>query len=202
VSHHEEQIRRLLDDIAGGGALSQRALAQKLGIALGLTNQLLRMLADRGFVTTVRALGRRVRYVLTQAGTEEHARMSRNHLIQALTSYAEARDRIRRRLTEIAGRQTDRDRPRVVFYGLGQAAEIGMACAAEAGLRLVGVVDDAPGEDGVILGVPVRSPVDLTPTSLGGEPFDWILVTELSRTEDIRRQLQALGLGNDRVCWL
>jgi DNA-binding MarR family transcriptional regulator len=204
MSDHTELIRRLLEDIASGNALTQRALAVRLGVALGLTNQLLRLLSEQGLVIARPASGRRVIYSLTQAGSDENARLARAHLHRALASYASARDRIRERMAEIAARRPagPSDLPRVIFYGSGQAAEIGVACAAEMGLRLVGVVDEGWDKEKALFGVPVWPPVELSATSLGGEPFDWILVTELSKTDAIRRQLHALGVAGERVCWL
>jgi ribosomal protein S25 len=201
VSHHSEQIRRILEDIAAESAVSQRILARRLGIALGLTNQLLRRLSSQGLVTTVRARGNRLIYALTAAGSEEHMRLSRDHLNRSLATYSAVRDRIRRRLVDIA-EQRGRDMPRVVFYGWGEAAEIGTACATEAGVRLVGVVDDRCEPAGTPRGVRLCSPQQLTERSLGGEPFDWILVTALSRTQVIQRQLDEIGLPRDRVSWL
>src|SRR5258708_1170641 len=204
MSDHTERIRRLLEDIASGNALTQRALAQRLGMALGLTNQLLRLLADRGLVMARPTSRHRVTYVLTQAGSEEHARLTRAHLNRTLESYSAAREGIRQRLAEIVDQQPRvvPEPHRVVFYGSGQAAEIGMACAQEIGLRLVGVVDDDWESARTLFGVPVWSPVDLRATALGGQPFDWILVTEFSKNEEISRLLNALGLAPERGGWL
>src|SRR5262245_6957364 len=201
AARHAEHIRQILDDISTGCAVSQRTLARRLGIALGLTNQLLRLLAARGLVVAARDRGTRVTYRLTDAGDEELSRMSRENLTRALAAYSATRARIRQRLSGIAA-LAGLDAPRVVFYGLNEAAEIGTACAAEAGIRLVGVVDDRPEQAGSVHGVPVRPASQLTSGALDGEPFDWLLVTALGRTEEIRRRLGEIGLNGERVSWL
>jgi DNA-binding MarR family transcriptional regulator len=202
VRHHSDQTRRLLEHLSSGTAISQRALSQRLGIALGLTNQLLRGLSGEGLITSVRMPGNRVSYALTDAGRQAQERLSREHLTRALESYSAARDRIRRSLSRFAERRANGSRPHVVFYGLGEAAEIGAVCAPDAGVIPVGVVNDTSDDVQVLSGLPVWPPARLTADSLAGQPFDWILVTALSRTEEIRDRLDALGLTNDRVCWL
>ena len=71
---------RLLTEIEAGQALSQRGLASNAGIALGLTNLLVRRLAKKGFVKIVRVRPNRVRYLNTPAGLRGNARSSREYL--------------------------------------------------------------------------------------------------------------------------
>jgi DNA-binding MarR family transcriptional regulator len=196
-----EQFHRILDEIAAGGALSQRVLARRVGLALGLINKLLRALAERGLVAALSGPGNRLTYVLTESGSEELARMGREHIDRALALYSAARRRIRQRLRDMAIAPVGVV-PRVVCYGTGEVAVIAATYAADAGVKLVGFVGDASQSDACVLGVPVRSCDELTGTSLSGEPFDWVFVIALSEVEHIRRHLQQIGLPGDRVCWL
>jgi hypothetical protein len=61
----------LLSEIEAQPDQSQRSLALHLGIALGLTNSLVRGLIRRGWVRAVNIKPHRVRYLLTPAGVAE-----------------------------------------------------------------------------------------------------------------------------------
>jgi DNA-binding MarR family transcriptional regulator len=50
---------------------SQRSLSRDMGIALGLTNLIIRRLVHKGWVRIIRIKPNRVRYLLTPAGIAE-----------------------------------------------------------------------------------------------------------------------------------
>jgi DNA-binding MarR family transcriptional regulator len=195
----------MLEALEAGSELSQRALAQRLGIALGHANQLLRVLVDRQWVSATPGPRHRVRYVVTSAGAQAHAEMTRDHLHRAVAHYGTVRDRIRERLLSVRTDPAHRNGessapPTVVLYGAGDVAEIAFTCAVEAGVRLVGVVDDARSDS--FLGLPVRSSTDLKSLVLDGQPFDWLFVASLSDHHGIRTRLHEIGFPLDRVTWL
>ena len=95
MNAHDQHVHRLLTEIETHAQVSQRSLAQSLGIALGLTNLLLHRIVRKGWVRMVHIKANRVRYLLTPAGLAEKARMSRDSLNYSVRFYAEARDRIR-----------------------------------------------------------------------------------------------------------
>ncbi len=55
-------------------SLTQRALAERAGLSLGMANLILRRLAERGYLELTRLSAKRVRYALTGAGMKELAR--------------------------------------------------------------------------------------------------------------------------------
>ena len=59
---------RLLSEVHHNSAASQRDLSKRVGIALGLTNVLLRNLASKGYVRVTKAGWKRWLYALTPAG--------------------------------------------------------------------------------------------------------------------------------------
>lgn len=197
----DDQIRRILLEIERGGGLSHRTIAGGVGLSLGLTNELLRELVRRRFVRVPRASPRGQRYELTPSGRQELARTSRSHLMLALSYYADARARVRHRLEEVAETWTPHviDK-RVVFFGGGHLAEIAYACVEEAGLRVVGIVDDPGGT--CCAGTPVLPAERLSPTHLGDEAFDCVVVTSLTDGDPIRARLAQLGLSPRQVVWL
>jgi DNA-binding MarR family transcriptional regulator len=204
MSHNPDHFRRILEELNAGSDLSQRALAKRLGIALGHANQLLRALVDREWVRVSPGPGHRVRYLVTDAGTEALAEMTRAHLNRAVAHYGTVRNRIRERLLaytiDSAARGGSSTPPAVVLYGAGHVAEIAYTCAVDAGVRLVAVIDD--GRSHSFLGLPVKASTELKSMVLDGQPFDWLLVACLSDEHGIRMRLRETGFPLDRVTWL
>ena len=199
----QEPIRRILDELAGGGELSQRVLAARLGIALGRVNQLLKFLIEEQWVRGGRGPGQRMRYVVTPDGTRARARLSREELRRALASFATVRARVRAGLAACSagGSSTTASMPpAVVLYGTGDVAQIVFSCAAELGMPVVGFVDDTPQD--TYLGLPVLAPVHLTSMSLNGKTFDWLLVATLTEQEAASERLVDIGFPLERVRWL
>ena len=74
--HLSPRDLEILTAIGEGRPLSQRVLAQRLGVALGLTNLLLKRLARKGSIKIVEfpkkpAARKRLRYLLTPKGIAE-----------------------------------------------------------------------------------------------------------------------------------
>jgi DNA-binding MarR family transcriptional regulator len=192
---HEEHLHGILTKIEDGRDVSQRSLSSHLGIALGLTNLLVRKVVRKGWVRAIRIKPNRVRYMLTPEGLAEKARMSSHFLQNSVRFYVAARDRIRQRLAEVPVGNT----ARVVFFGDGEVAEIAYVCLQETDLELVGVV--GCGRD-KFFGLPVQSVADLHPQALGTAPFDQLIVASFDNRDGIRAQLESCGVPGDRVFWL
>ena len=69
---------RLLSRIETEQVVTQRSLSKDLGIALGLTNLLIRRVAMKGWVKIVNIRPNRVRYLITPAGIIEKSRITRD----------------------------------------------------------------------------------------------------------------------------
>lgn len=183
--------------------VSQRALARKLGIAIGLTNLLLRRMLQNGWIRLIRIRRTRVRYLITPAGIAEKMRISRAYLVDSVRFYCEARDKIRRSFAALAadGKGADgRTEKRVVFYGVGEVAEIGFVCLQNSDLRLVGVVDETSMK--TFFGLPVQAPDRLSGLRLDGVPFDSLVVMSFDDVEGLESKLQQRGVPSERVFWL
>jgi DNA-binding MarR family transcriptional regulator len=208
VTSHDQHTHRILTEIEADNRVSQRSLSRDMGIALGLTNLLVRHLVRKGWVRIIRIKPNRVRYLLTPAGMAEKARMSRVALQNSIRFYVEARDRIRERFaalsSELAGDHDGSDdssaAKRIVFYGDGEVAEIGYICLHGTDLQLVGVIDDQGRK--VFFDVPVYDPAQPPTAGINGRPFDRLVVMSFADTDKIRAQLKALAIPPDRVFWI
>src|SRR5262249_53911409 len=110
---------KLLEAVEQDSRVTQRSLASKLGIALGLTNIYLRRRARKGHIKCVDAQSNRLTYLITPRGIAEKARLTYEFMDYSLHLFGEVRQRLRDALHECAA--ADR---RVAIFGCGEAAEI------------------------------------------------------------------------------
>ena len=128
----------LLAEVERDGAVTQRSLSTKLGVALGLTNLYLKRLARKGYIKITTIPSHRARYVLTPQGFAEESRMTYLYMEYSLSHYREMRARLRETLPHAANNGTKR----VVSYGTGELAEMAYLSLQEMHMTLVGFVDD------------------------------------------------------------
>ncbi len=99
---HLERDLRILSAIEEDAPLTQRALAERLDVALGLANLCLKRLARKGYIKVVRfndrpAARKRLRYLLTPKGLAEKSRLTYEHMVYSLNLYRRTRQTLRRR---------------------------------------------------------------------------------------------------------
>lgn len=200
MNAREHHARRLLAEIEADSCESQRSLARKAGIALGLTNLILKQLARKGWIRVVRIKPNRVRYLITPSGIAQKARMSRAYFQDTVRFYREARDRVLHRFAVLSAELDGRtpEGKRVVFYGAGEVAEVGYICLPHTDLQLVGVVDESRCTP--FFGLAVDAPELLQANMLAGRPFDRLVVMSFGNEEDIEASLRAHGV-DDRTCF-
>jgi DNA-binding MarR family transcriptional regulator len=192
---------RVLSELEAGGGVSQRLLARRLGIALGLANEVVRELVEQGLVSLRRKSGTRLEYRLTRAGTSHHARAMRAHLSSVVGDYCQARQRIQTRLASLAARAGAARPLRVVFYDDGcGAAEIGWLCLQGIELTLVGIVGEAAGRS--VYQMDVQCCDRLEGMHLGGEPFDRLVVMSFAPPHRIRTRLRRCAVPRGVTVWI
>ncbi|NGZ08112.1 MAG: winged helix-turn-helix transcriptional regulator [Nitrospira sp. LK70] len=148
----EQRDLLLLSELERDGAVTQRSLATKLGVALGLTNLYLKRLARDGYIKITTIPLQRVRYVLTPQGLAEKSRLAYLSMEYSLSHYRDLRTRLREALSDTVQNGTKR----VVIYGIGDLAEMAYLSLREMHMTLVGFVDDSRQE--AFLSYPVWPP--------------------------------------------
>ena len=93
-NHFEQEIRyRLLRILSEEPALSQRDMAQRVGVSLGKVNYCISELAKRGFIKIVRFKSAKNKipytYILTPRGIQEKAKLTVRFLRRKLVEYEE-----------------------------------------------------------------------------------------------------------------
>jgi ribosomal protein S25 len=139
---------RLLEAVEEDSRVTQRSLATKLGIALGLTNIYLRRLVRKGFIKCVNVQANRISYLITPRGIAEKVRLTYEFMDYSLHLYGEVRQHLRGVLQECAAANR-----RVAIYGRGEAAELAYVSLKECGLDPVAIFDVEGGRE--FLGMPV-----------------------------------------------
>jgi DNA-binding MarR family transcriptional regulator len=192
---HERDLE-ILTAIEEGEPLTQRALAKRLGVALGLANLYLKRLAKKGSIKIVEfpkkaAARKRLRYLLTPTGMAEKTRLTYEHMAYSLNLYRRARQTLRESLSQLP----ERGAKRIALYGTGEAAEVAYLTLRELGLEPIGVFADEAGGD--FLGFPVRGL-----EALAGEDHDAVIVATFERPEPALAELGRRGLARDRIVTL
>src|SRR5207253_10530637 len=117
MKRHQERNLEILNAIGEGHPLTQRALAQRLGVALGLTNLYLKRLAKKGFIKITEFprkphARKRLRYIVTPKGLLEKSRLQYEYMSYSLGIYRRTRQTLREALSHLPGNGAKR----VVLY--------------------------------------------------------------------------------------
>ncbi len=178
---------RLLEAVYEDSRVTQRGLASKLGIALGLANIYLKRMIHKGYIKCVNVQPNRISYLITPRGIAEKARLTYEFMDYSLHLYGEVRQHLREAMQDCAAAGK-----RVAIFGSGEAAELAYLSLKESGLEPVAVFDHAGGS--VFLGIPVR-PIAEHPTV----DFDLMIVATLDRSGQPSVDLLNLGVPRDKL---
>ena len=138
ANEREEKLTLdLLNAIEQRSDLSQRNLAQHMGIALGLTNSYLKRCARKGLVKVSEAPANRYLYYLTPKGFAEKARLTGHYLSDSLTFYRQAGESC----SAIFDYCKKSNKERVLLCGVSELSEIALIRAMDAEIGITGIYD-------------------------------------------------------------
>jgi DNA-binding MarR family transcriptional regulator len=181
---------QLLEALEQESTITQRTLASRLGIALGLTNLYLKRLIRKGYVKCVTVSPNRLVYSLTPKGMARKARLTYEFMKYSLDFYRDARQHLRQSLQIAVPRQR-----RVAIYGTGDAAELVFLLLREMGLELIAVF--GPEVDRPFLGFPVRAIGEHTSVT-----YDVLIVAVLERPAGTMKLLRQNGVPDAKMLML
>jgi DNA-binding MarR family transcriptional regulator len=180
---------KILKEIENGRNPSQRDLAKSLDVSLGLVNSFVKRLAHKGYFKITTIPKNRVRYMMTPKGAAEKARLTYEYIQYSLRFYKDARART----MQVLGQLNDTGVKRVVFFGVGDLAEIAYLSLQETALELAAVAD--PFKAGSrFLGKTV-----LEPEQLQKVQFDCVIITSMDLAEKARETIKGLDLPESKV---
>ena len=129
------QNLRALEEIEKNPEISQRELSSRLGVALGITNALLKTLARKGQIKIRGKNNRSLTYHLTHAGVLAKSTLAMRWTLNTIGFYRQARHSIAQRLSLLAEEGAES----VIIYGHSELTEIVAVLAPEVGMKIVGI---------------------------------------------------------------
>jgi len=144
MNTHDEKENRLtldlLDAIEEKDDISQRHLAQEMGVALGLANAYLKRCVKKGLVKINSAPANRYLYYLTPQGFAEKARLTTQFLTTSLALVREARSDYQELFAQLANSAKDgKPSQKIILAGISDLTEIAYLRALETGVPLAAV---------------------------------------------------------------
>lgn len=155
--------------------LTNRRIAEKLGVSVKLTHALLKGMVERGFFHIKKYHARRWDYFLTPTGITEKLRLTREFVEFSMQFYQEARKASSQVCRDIA----ESKKKTVAFIGAGELAEIAYLGVKEWNLDLVDIYDES---SDAFLGFKVKR-LDL----LNSSSADALIICLYDRTQPMSR---------------
>ena len=171
--------------------ITQRHLAAKLGVALGLTHIYLKRLIRKGYIKCVNVQSNRLLYLITPQGIAEKTRLTYEFMDYSLHLYRE----VRGHLSEVLRPCRDAGARRIAVYGIGEAAELAYLSLKEQGLEPVAIFTAEGG--GTFLGMPIRPLSDTADV-----PFDRVIVATLAKPDPSIKELLRAGVPAEKLLML
>src|SRR5690349_15083282 len=181
---------QLLEALEQESTITQRTLASRLGMALGLTNLYLKRLIRKGYVKCVTVSPNRLVYALTPKGVARKGRLTYEFMKYSLDFYRDARQHLRSSLSRAVA-----ERQRVAIYGTGDAAELVYLLVRDMGLQLVAVF--GPENADHFLGMRVLPIVEHATVT-----YDVLVVAVLERPAGTAKLLRQCGVPDEKVLML
>lgn len=127
----------LLQAVERKNDITQRTLADELGVALGLINAYIKRGVKRGLIKIHQVPKRRFAYYLTPQGFAEKSRLAALYVSSSFEFFRQAR-----RECDVATQlAVARGWHRIVLIGASDLAEIAIICAVDSKAEIVGIVD-------------------------------------------------------------
>jgi DNA-binding MarR family transcriptional regulator len=183
---------QILEEIDNTHSPSQRYLANKLNISLGLANSFIKRLARKGYVKITTIPRNRVKYILTPQGFAEKTRLTYEFIHYSFSLYKDAIKKFTDLLNDLEKKKVKK----VVFYGVNDLAEIASISLKTMDIDLVGVVDDSK-NGRRFLDYTIR-----TTAALREMEFDKIIVTTLQSKETVIEKLFTIQVPKEKIIML
>ena len=192
MDHKDIRTLKILEEMENDHAPSQRYLARKLNISLGLVNAFIKRLAQKGYCKITTVPKSRVRYILTPKGVAEKARLTYDFVQFSFQFYKKTRGKLSGIFCDLEAEKGDR----VIFYGATELAEIGYVSLQGTNINLVAVVDGEKIGD-KFLGFTIKDPITINDLF-----FDRIIVTAMGPKDAVMKNILDNGVQPDKIALL
>ena len=192
-NNSEDITYRLLEEINKESIISQRALADRLGIALGLVNAYIKRLYKKGHIKIKTLPRNRIKYIITPQGFAEKTRLTYKFMHYSILYFKGIRQKIESTYTVMVKAGIKK----VLLWGDGELAELCYISTRGFPLEIVGVV----GKKNVNRGFFDRHVYTLQ--DISSIEFDAILVSVLEeKAVKPLKDLKDMGFDPEKVFFL
>jgi len=192
MDNRDVKTLQILEAIADNDGVSQRSLAQKLDVSLGLVNSFVKHLTAKGFFRAKALPKDRVRYILTPEGAAEKTRLAYDYIKYSFDLYKKSYGIIHDMLHGMSNAGVGT----VVVYGVGVISEMNFQEVSKLGIEISSVIDDANKGD-----------IFHGKTAIGSDDtkkvkFDRVIVTACDNQNYSIESLLKAGVSQDRIVTL
>ena len=128
---------RLLEEVETDPEVTQRRLASKLGVALGVANLLVRTMARKGYIRATQLGWKRWVYIVTPAGFSRKLSLTLAYVDSFLDHYR----RVRILLSQELGALSLNAESRIAIYGTDELSELVYLCLRDIGVTEIEILD-------------------------------------------------------------
>ena len=178
------QELKLLSEVDWNPNVTQRQLSQRAGMALGLTNLVMRNLVQKGYIRVSRASWKRRIYTLKPEGFFNRIRLMRTYIRRVLTDYQRIRETLREELAPLSLNAESR----VAIYGTGEFAELIYLGIRGIGIEEIDIFASGRLDEDRFLGLQIQDLTTLDPVQ-----YDQVVVALLTDWEQARDELRSRG---------
>ena len=189
-SHSHQQELEILTELEDSPDITQRELSKRVGIALGLTNTLVRNLTKKGYLRVSQTTWKRRLYTLTPEGFTHRFRLMAGYINRFLNHYKKVRHGLRLRLDSLSLNSESR----IAIYGTGEFAELVYLGLREIGIEEFAIFSTSMDSSDRFLGMPVADISRLDP-----DQFDLVFVGQLESLNVVRTELQRQGVEDEQL---
>ncbi|MBJ86025.1 MAG: MarR family transcriptional regulator [Pelagibacterales bacterium] len=169
---HNDMTLELLSAVEADSRITQRSLANTLGIALGLTNSYLKKCIEKGLVKIKQVPANRYAYYLTPSGFTEKSRLTAEYLKASFSFYRRAKTD----LTNIIDNCYNNNKFRIILSDFSELSEIATIISLSRDIELVGIISN--NDNGKVLNnIPVIRNIKTF------RKFDAVIITDIYNTK-------------------
>ena len=179
---HKEWL--ILSMLANEQNITQRKIANKLGLSVAMVNTYLEEYQNKGYIHMENISTKNVIYSITKKGEERRKYLNIQYLESVLKVYNEAKEECYRVFKKVV----DHGFKNILLYGAGEVAEILLSVLnseKEKQFRIIGIIDDDESKIGTYL---LKKPI-IDMASIKDFDYDAILISSYTNNLDIYKKL-------------
>jgi len=192
-------------EIKDNPSLSQRSLAHKLNISLGLTNAILQNLIHRGWVKAQKMTGRKILYLITPQGIARATNLVYDRFRETQNYYQYTKELLTSYLIDLY----NQGKRKAVIYGTNQLAEITYLSLLDSPIKLHSILTDDSDSSSKkkflgheVLTLPdfsqkiseIPNPENLIILSTVSQEENKILITEIKKYKNLSKKIKIINL--------